>query len=185
MRVVSSVSAVLFLAACSSAPGPSAVASSQAAIASPPPVEAQEPTPPAAMSLRSISEDALTSNPPSRDPFQAYTPGPDPLPKDTRPRRAHRIPVDQLKVVALVTNTPDPRAILVDPSGKGYIVKVGELVGSPEPSTAPGDRAHRTASYRVDRIRQGGVVLVREDADAAPTTRVLSLPTDPPREADD
>jgi type IV pilus assembly protein PilP len=186
MRVVSSLSALLFVAGCSSAPGSSAVASSQAAIASPPPVEEHAPAPPAAVAQRSISEEALASNPPGRDPFQAYAPAPDPLPRDTRFRRAHRIPLDQLRVVALVTNTPDPRAVLVDPSGKGYIVKVGELVGRPQPSSAgSGDR---TASYRVDRIRAGDVVLVRDDnasPEAAPATRVLSLPSDPPREADD
>jgi type IV pilus assembly protein PilP len=188
MRAVSSVSALLFLAGCSSAPGPSAVASSQASLASPPPIEAHEPAPPAEVARRPIAEGALVEGPGSRDPFRAYAPVPGPGPRDTRPRKARRIPIDQLRLVALVTNTPDPRAMLVDLSGKGYIVKVGELVGRPEPSSAAGDDGYRTASYRVDRIRNGDVVLVREDAAspaAAPATRVLSLPRDPPREADD
>jgi type IV pilus assembly protein PilP len=136
-----------------------------------------------------ISEDALVEGPASRDPFHAYAPapGPGPGPKDAR-RKARRIPIDPLRVVALVTNTTEPRALLVDPSGKGYIVKVGELVGRPEPSGASGDDAYRTASYRVDRIREGDVVLVREDQaspQSAPPTRVLSLPRDPPPVADD
>jgi type IV pilus assembly protein PilP len=186
MRAVSSVFALLFIAGCSSAPGPSAVASSQAAIASPPPVEARDPAPPPAETRRPVSADTLVEGPGSRDPFRAYGPERGPRLEDTRPRKARRIPIEQLRVVALVTNTPDPRAMLVDPSGKDYIVKVGELVGRPEPSSTAGD--DRTASYRVDRIREGDVVLVREDAanpDAAPATRVLSLPRDPPREADD
>ena len=67
-------------------------------------------------------------------------------------------------------------------TGKGYIVAQGELVGRPE---RDGDQL---ASFRVDRIRESDVVLVREDASdphAAATTRVLALPRQPLLQADD
>ena len=180
MRAVSSVFALLFVTGCSSAPGPSAVASSRARSPRLPLVEVRDPAPATDETRRSISTDALAEGPGSRDPFRASRrTGARGSRTRARARRS-RSPSSSSRRVALVTNTRDPRAKPVDPSGKDYIVKVGELVGRPEPSTAPGDRAHRTASYRVDRIRQGSVVLVREDADAPPTTRVLSLPRDPP-----
>jgi type IV pilus assembly protein PilP len=194
MRVAPSALALL-LAACSSAPGPSAVTTSQVSLASPPPAEAHEPgaSAPATGALpRSgpLPDDAIVEGPGSRDPFRAFPEAPRPPPPDARPRRARRIPVDQLKLVGLVTNTPTPRALLVDPAGKGYIVTQGELVGRPEPvgpAGASGDDGERYASFRVDRIREGDVVLVREDAAGRSpvSTRVLSLPRQPLLQADD
>jgi type IV pilus assembly protein PilP len=172
VRIVPAL-ALLLLAGCSSAPSPSAVASSQASLASPLPAPPSEGSGPAgAHAPRApIALDALVEGPESRDPFQAFTDPPAPPPADTRPRKAHRIPVDQLKLVALVTHTATPRALLVDPAGKGYIVTQGELVGRPEPD------GERLASFRVDRIREGDVVLVREDgAGRAGATRVLAIP---------
>ncbi len=174
MRAAFSIPAlVLALAACSSAPGAGTVASSQASLASPPPApQAARATDPQAPA-QPISESSFADG---RDPFQAFPASPTPPPNDARPRKARRIPVDQLKLVALVTHTETPRAMLVDPAGKGYIVTQGELVGRPEPE---GDHL---ASFRVGRIRDGSVVLVREDA---ASTRVLSLPREPLLQADD
>jgi type IV pilus assembly protein PilP len=175
--------ALALLPACSSAPGSGTVASSQAALASPPPAQAFEvaPAPP----RQPIPDGALVEGPHSRDPFRAFSTTPPSPPPDGRPRKAHRIPVEELKLVALVTHTATPRAMLVDRAGKGYIVTQGELVGRPEPS---GDRADRLASFRVDRIREGDVVLVREDAadpHAPAATRVLALSHEPLLQADD
>jgi type IV pilus assembly protein PilP len=182
MRVLFPIAALASLvAACSSTAGSGAVASTAPAVAAPPPVEeraaAAEPAPRLA-----IPPVAIAESPSSRDPFRAFPAAPPAPPEDTRPRKARRVSVDQLKLVALVTNTATPRALLVDPSGKGYIVTRGELVGRPEPE---GDRF---ASFRVDRIRDGNVVLVREDplSPGVPTsTRVLALPRDPLLQADD
>ena len=75
--------------------------------------------------------------------------------------------------------------MLVDPAGKGYVVTRGEArPGRPEPA----GNGERFASFRVDRIREGDVVLIREDpmSPGAPTsTRVLALPRDPLLQADD
>jgi type IV pilus assembly protein PilP len=174
----------LFLASCSSTAGSNAVASSAPAVAASSPIEeraappAPEPVPRVVLS----SPEAIVESPSSRDPFRAFPAAPPPPREDPRPRKARRVSVDQLKLVALVTHTATPRAVLVDPSGKGYIVTQGELVGRPEPE---GDRF---ASFRVDRIRDGDVVLVREDplSPGVPgATRVLALPRDPLLQADD
>jgi type IV pilus assembly protein PilP len=83
--------------------------------------------------------------------------------------------------VGLVTGALTPRAMLVDPAGKGVVVTQGELVGKPEVVRGAREGDY-LASWRVDRIRTGDVVLVREDAgnpEAAPATRTLSLPAEP------
>ena len=92
-----------------------------------------------------------------------------------RPRKAKRYGVDELKLVGLVTNTAQPRAMLIDPRGKGWIVTTGEIVGRPEKLS--GGSGELLASWKVDRIRGRDVVLVREDVPGAPSaTRVLSMP---------
>jgi type IV pilus assembly protein PilP len=185
MRVLLSIAALasLLVAACSSTTGPAAVASSPAVATPPAQVAASEPA--ASVPPRAITEDgAFDEGPGSRDPFRAFAATPTPAPEDTRPRKARRVPVDQLKLVALVTHTATPRAMLVDANGKGYIVTQGELVGRPEPAA---DGA-RFASFRVDRIREGDVVLVREDPSRTGNpgaTRVLALPREPLLQADD
>jgi type IV pilus assembly protein PilP len=178
MRVVSlaPVAFASMLAACGVASSPAAVGSSQSNLPSPAPIEAQASEAPRP-SPAPIPFDAIVEGPSSRDPFRAFRVTLPPPQEDVRPRKARRVPVEQLKLVALVTHTSVPRAVLVDPSGRGYIVTTGELVGRPE---IVGERA---ASFRVDRIREGDVVLVREDS--AEATRVLSMPPTPLLQIDD
>lgn len=135
-----------------------------------------EPTAP--LPLReSVSDDPSAT----RDPFLAHKVEPVPPPTDLRPRKSRRYAIDQLKLVGLVTGALTPRAMLVDPAGKGVVVTQGELVGKPEVVRGAREGDY-LASWRVDRIRAGDVVLVREDAgnpEAAPATRTLSLPAEP------
>lgn len=116
----------------------------------------------------------------ARDPFRVAAKEPArPPPKDERPRKARRFAVSDLRLVGLVTQTDAPRAMLVDPNGKGWVVGKGELVGRTEMS---GDSQ---TSWRVRSIRDGDLVLVREDpanAKAAPETRVLAMRAEPQRE---
>jgi type IV pilus assembly protein PilP len=113
----------------------------------------------------------------ARDPFRAAPAEPTrPPPKDDRPRKARRFNVSQLKLVGLVTQTDAPRAMLVDPNGKGWVVGRGELVGRAERN---GDTQ---TSWRVDRIRKDDLILVREDPArprSAPETLVLAMRTEP------
>lgn len=115
-----------------------------------------------------------------RDPFRITGTEPTrPPPKDERPRKARRFAVSDLRLVGLVTQTDAPRAMLVDPNGKGWVVEKGELLGRAETN---GDTQ---TSWRVDRIRDGNLILVREDpthAKDAPETRVLAMRTEPPTE---
>lgn len=167
------------LTACSSAPAPAPVGTSPAAISAPPAL-AGEVAP--SVPRGPIDERALEESERSRDPFQAYAQRSAPPPEDTRPRKSRRHSIEQLKVVGLVTKSGAPRAMLLDPQGKGWIVSVGDLVGRAE---VVRDRA---VSWRVDRIREGEVVLVRDDALGAgdpAATRVLALRHEPLLSAED
>lgn len=173
MRITGSIFALLALTACSSGPAPSPIGSAPPALATAPiaAVEEAERRPARAP----IDEGAMVESDASRDPFRAHAARPTPPPEDTRPRKSKRFGVDQLALVGVVTRTAEPRAMLVDPRGKGWIVAPGDLVGRPETVGT------RPVSWRVERIREREVVLVRED-DA---TRVLAMRADATLDADD
>jgi type IV pilus assembly protein PilP len=88
--------------------------------------------------------------------------------------------LEELKLVGIVTRA-EPRALLTDPSGFGWVAKVGNFVGKAEIVHAGGPTGVDVAvNWRVDRIRDGDVVFVREDPshpEIPPTTRVISLRT--------
>ena len=149
-----------------------------APLAAPPAPLAAPPAPP---------EPAIAPAPPvappeldGRDPFAASVIVTRPPTTDDRPRKSKRFNLDQLRLVGIVSTPEAPRAMFVDPRGKGWVVTRGELVGRPEVlHDAQGDHA---VSWRVDRIRESEIVLVREDAASSLvplSTRVLALRHDP------
>ncbi len=91
-----------------------------------------------------------------------------------------RYTLEELKLVGIVTGNPS-RALLIDPTGFGWIAKVGDFVGKPELVHAGGPAgADVPINWRVDRIRGADVVFVREDPshpEIPPTTRVIALRT--------
>ena len=90
--------------------------------------------------------------------------------------------VEELKLIGLVTRTREPCAMLVDPTGKGTVVTRGQYLGRAEIVRAGGPGgAEYELNWRVDRIREGDIVLVREDPahpDVQVATKVISLPRD-------
>jgi type IV pilus assembly protein PilP len=88
--------------------------------------------------------------------------------------KARRFSLEELRLVAIVTGDDSPRAMLVDPRGKGWVVGRGDHVGRSEGSAC-------LAAWRVDRIRESDVVLVCEHptgGEGAPETRSLALRAD-------
>lgn len=128
-----------------------------------------------------VSDEALRESATSRDPFQPSEVKREPPSDGDRPRKSRRYALDELKLVGVVTRIDTPRAMLVGPSGKGWVVTPGELVGKPEVVRGAGD-VDTLVSWRVDRIRERDVVLVREDAAGRrvpPETRVLAMRAEP------
>ena len=87
--------------------------------------------------------------------------------------------IDQLKLIGIITRVVPARAMMVDPSGIGHVIKRGQFIGKAEVvQTAKGVGASYEVNWRVDRIRPGDVVLVREDPtnpDVPSATRVVPL----------
>ena len=86
--------------------------------------------------------------------------------------------LDELRLVGIVLRAHPPVALLVDPTGKGHTVKRGQFVGRSEVVQVGQRGAAYEINWRVDRIRDGDVVFVREDPqnpDVPSSTKVIQL----------
>jgi type IV pilus assembly protein PilP len=174
--------------ACSSGPTPSPFAD-----AAPPPPPARGPAAVAAAPSASaplpkmeFHEDDFSETERSRDPFRSFAKLFSEQSK-TRVKSQRQVlldhyAIDDLKLIGLVTRTDTPRAMLVDPSGRGWVVTRGQFIGRPEVVHAGGPGGvDYELNWRVDRIRESDLVLVREDpahSEIPPATRVIALRTE-------
>lgn len=136
--------------------------------------------------VRDIQERDFTESSLNRDPFRSYEDSfkaPPGLPKPTINRDVliGRYALDELKIVGIVTGGAG-RVLIDDPTGLGWVIKVGDYVGKSEVVHSGGSSGNDVSvNWRVDRIRPNDVVFVREDPsrpDVPPTTRVLSMRTE-------
>jgi type IV pilus assembly protein PilP len=133
---------------------------------------------------RDFQERDFSETESNRDPFRGFAADLAQQYKKTftiqRKVLGDRYALEELKLVGLVTGNPS-RALLIDPTGFGWIAKVGEFVGKPELVHAGGPSgADIPINWRVDRIRIGDVVFIREDPshpEIPPPTRVIALRT--------
>lgn len=89
--------------------------------------------------------------------------------------------LDELKLAGLVTGIRPARAMLIDPGKTGHVVHEGQFVGKPEVVRGGSTGAEYEINWRVDRIREADIVLVREDPqnpDVPTATRVIPLRPD-------
>jgi len=89
--------------------------------------------------------------------------------------------LDELKLAGLVTGIRPARAMLIDPTKKGHVVHEGQFVGRAEIVQGGASGADYEINWRVDRIRDSDIVLVREDPsnpDVPSATRVIPLRPD-------
>jgi len=152
---------------------PSMAAASATATNLPPPVKTGE-----------IVENEFTESDRARDPFRSFATM---FVEDKSKQRSGpqiavllgQYSIDELKLVAIQTGGDYPRAQLVDPQQKGWTVKKGDYIGRPDIVHVGGTNgADYQLNWRVDRIRDGDVVLTREDPAqpmVPPATRVLPL----------
>ncbi len=98
-----------------------------------------------------------------KDPFKPYVVAkPDASAKTARKPDKPALPIhsfalEQFRLIGVVADPNGNRAMVVDPAGKGYVLKVGMSVGSDE--------------ARVTRIDGSGVDLVRQFRDDSGKTR--------------
>lgn len=145
--------------------------------------------PPTRLVQSEVGESEFVETERTRDPFRSFASSiveaaqrPD---QNQRKVTLAEYSIDELKPIAIVMASDYPRAMLLDPNGKGWVVKKGDYIGRPDVVHlgGPGGTDYQV-NWRVDRIRDGDIVLVREDPaqpSAAPLTRVIPLRT----EADD
>jgi len=108
----------------------------------------------------------------NRDPFQSYTVQFKAKAPDEMQRRVimSDTPIEEMRLIAIVTGMAQPKAMLVDPSGVGHVVQRGDYIGRPKVIQATGS-VSMAINWRVDRIRDNEVVMTQQD------------PTDPTRAA--
>jgi type IV pilus assembly protein PilP len=181
----------LLLSGCGDeAPTPTAVSVAAPAAAPPAaavttPVEGNADTPadPGPPPKVEIVEAELTESERSRDPFRSFadifkaeSQG---SAKSQREVVLSQFSIDELKLIGIVTRAEPAKAMLVDPGGMGHVVRRGQFVGKPDIVQAAGRTgASYEINWRVDRIRDGDIVLIREDPqnpDVPSATRVIPL----------
>jgi type IV pilus assembly protein PilP len=127
----------------------------------------------------------------NRDPFRSFIVQSQAVNKTALNQRKVELAqysIDELKLVAIVLGADQPRAMFVDPSGKGTVVYRGTFVCRPEVVHIGGSNGPEyQLNWRVDRIRDGDVVLIREDPaqPAIPAaTRVVPLHPEADKQAE-
>lgn len=136
-----------------------------------------------AVTVTEYSENDFVENDRNRDPFRSYAKSfVETGKKPTINQRAVILPqysVDELRLVAIVTGGDYPRAMLVDPTGKGWVVKRGDFLARPDiVHTGGTNGTDYQLNWRVDRVRDGDLVLIREDPaqpGIPPATRVIPI----------
>lgn len=130
-----------------------------------------------------VTEAEFTESERSRDPFRSFldifkeeTKG---TAKSQREVVLAQFAIDELKLIGIVTRAEPAKAMLVDPQGTGHVVQRGQFVGKADIVQAAGRTgASYEINWRVDRIRDGDIVLIREDPanpDVPSATRVIPL----------
>lgn len=160
--------------------GPAAAAAASGAPGAPPPAAKPAPPPPPKVE---IVEAEFTESERSRDPFRSFlsifkeeSKG---AAKSQREVVLAQFGIDELKLIGIVTRAEPAKAMLVDPAGTGHVVQRGQFVGRADIVQAAGRTgASYEINWRVDRIRDGDIVLIREDPsnpDVPSATRVIPL----------
>lgn len=129
-----------------------------------------------------FQETDFTETDRSRDPFRSFAAVFVEQAKSKVRAQVHVVAkdysVDELRLVGIVTRIHPPRAMFVDPSGKGHVVDHGDFLGRPEIVQGGTTTTDYEIHWRVDRVRESDVVLVREDPanpDVPSATRVCPL----------
>jgi type IV pilus assembly protein PilP len=174
---------VVGLVACgsssSSGPAPAPAASQRGAAMA---QDAAAPLPPTQKT--DYAENEFTESDRARDPFRSFAATM--VDDKGKKSRGPEVPVvlgqysiDELKLIGISTGGDFPRAMVTDPTSKGWVLKKGDYIGRPEVVHVGGaNGADYQLNWRVDRIRDGDIVLTREDPaqpSAPPATRVIPL----------
>jgi type IV pilus assembly protein PilP len=154
----------------------------------PPPPVSRSASPAAASSAAAtpkaaeLNENDFAENDHNRDPFRSFASlfvdKTNRSVKNELPVILPQYAIDELKLVAIVLAGDYPRAMVLDPTGKGWVVKRGDYIGRPDTVHTGGTNGtDYQLNWRVDRVREGEIVLSREDRAqiTVPATRIIPL----------
>jgi type IV pilus assembly protein PilP len=144
---------------------------------------AQSTPPPPPIAKMDFAENDFVESDRNRDPFRSYASIFAPTDKrvvtNQRAVVLSQYSLDELKLVAIVTGGDYPRAMVIDPHGKGWVIKRGDFVGRPDVvHTGGANGADYQLNWRVEKVRDGDIVFTREDPaqpGVAPASRVIAL----------
>jgi type IV pilus assembly protein PilP len=130
-----------------------------------------------------FNEGDFTESDSNRDPFhdfgRAFLPASDTKAVPQYTVVLDKFGIDELKLVAIVNAGDGARAMFVDPQGKGWTVMRGMHIGRGENvKLGAGTLTSYPLYWKIDRIKENEVVLVREDSlhpEVAPTYREIPL----------
>ena len=116
----------------------------------------------------------------NRDPFKDFS-EPSVVPQQDAPEQdkqdvlVNKYALEELKIVGIITGSA-ARVLVEDPTGLGWVLRVGDFVGREE-GVRGGQGTNVPTRWRLDRIRENDVVFIRESPDPSTpaTTRVLSM----------
>lgn len=140
--------------------------------------------PPSQVVKIEYSESDFVDSDGNRDPFRSYASLFDESKKEKKTVNQRNVllsqyGIDELKLSAIVTGGDYPRAMVIDPAGKGWVLKRGDFLGRSDTVHVGGaNGADYQLNWRVDRVRPGDLVLIREDPaqpNVPPSTRVIAL----------
>ena len=122
----------------------------------------------------------------NRDPFRSYTIEFRAKVADDVQRRVvmPATSIEEMRLIAIVTGMPRPKAMLLDTAGVGHVVERGDYIGRPRLIQAAGS-VSMALNWRVDRIRDNEVVLTQQDpSDPTRSSLTKILPLRGPNDKD-
>ncbi len=128
------------------------------------------------LELPQLSETTFIPGPKRRDPFlpflDVFGKSDKQIQKVEEEVKLKEFDVAQLKLVGIVTNIGDPRAMVVTPDGTGFVIRRGDYIGRADFIKQGNQGEQIQVNWRVARIHgtgkeeERGVYLIRDD----PTT---------------
>jgi Tfp pilus assembly protein PilP len=129
-----------------------------------------------------LKDDDFAESERHRDPFRSFSFASHKNNNDVAPDSQRLVimpdtPVEEMKLIAVISGLDRPKAMLIDPRKVGYVVQRGDYIGKPKVFQSTGSVA-MTLNWRVDRIRENEVVLTRQDPSdlgRPPLSRIISM----------
>lgn len=127
----------------------------------------------------SYGDEEFVESETNRDPFRSFT-GLLQIQEPQEPQRKVVLPttaIEEMKLIAIISGVPSPKAMVVDAGGVGHVIERGMFIGRPQVVRAS-ENVLMTLNWKVDRIRSNEVVLTRKDPNdpaRPPLTRVITL----------